>query len=79
MMRSMRSTIAGLAAETYVSFRMENPPAQIPGSLPPSNALAGSPQVVQLAPGIKIQSVPGPGEQPQTFETTEAIEARERQ
>ncbi len=66
----------GLAAETYVSFRMENPPAQIPGSLPAANALAGSPQVVQLAPGIKIQSVPGPGEQPQTFETTEAIEAR---
>ena len=66
----------GLAAETFVSFRMEAPPAQIPGTLPAANALAGSPQVVQLSPGIKIQSVPGPGEQPQTFETTEAIEAR---
>ena len=29
-----------------------------------------------LEPGLRVQSIPGPGEQPQTFETVEEIEAR---
>lgn len=31
---------------------------------------------VDIAPGAKVQSVPGPGELPQTFETAEALSAR---
>lgn len=52
----------GVAASTALAFTIEDAP--------------GSPPVVALQPGVKVQSVPGPGEQPQTFETTEAIEAR---
>ena len=39
---------------------------------------AGSPETVTLDPGLKVQSIPGPGEQPQIFETIERIEARPR-
>jgi hypothetical protein len=42
-----------------------------PGSAPPV-----TPATVTLEPGLRVQSIPGPGEQPQTFETVEAIEAR---
>ena len=34
------------------------------------------PAAVTLPVGLRVQSVPGPGEQPQTFETVEEIEAR---
>lgn len=56
----------GLAANTHVAFTMEEAPGDP----------AQSAQPTTLAAGIKIQSVPGPDEQPQTFETIEAIEAR---
>ena len=56
----------GLAASTYLAFTMEESP--------------GAPQLsakpLQLAIGTRAQSVPGPDEQPQSFETIEAIEAR---
>ena len=35
-----------------------------------------TPEAVTLEPGLRVQSIPGPGEQPQTFETVEEIEAR---
>ena len=35
-----------------------------------------TPAAVTLEPGLRVQSIPGPGEQPQTFETVEEIEAR---
>ncbi|MCS6287642.1 MAG: putative baseplate assembly protein [Nitrospira sp.] len=53
----------GLAAATHLAFTMEE--------------ASGVPeQPITLAVGTKVQSVPGPNEQPQTFETIEAIEAR---
>lgn len=52
----------GVAAAVRLAFTMDNTP--------------GSPQKVQLDPGLKVQSIPGPGETAQTFETIEGIEAR---
>jgi hypothetical protein len=52
----------GVAAETWLAFTLED--AQ------------GAPEKVTLAAGIKVQSVPGQDEKPQTFETVEAIKAR---
>lgn len=56
----------GLAASTYLAFTMETTPG----------ALELSPKPVQLTIGTRAQSVPGPDEQPQSFETIEAVEAR---
>ncbi len=67
----------GVAAETYVAFALEPPPdvpptaSKDPGSAPPV-----TPAIVTLEPGLRVQSIPGPGEQPQTFETVEEVEAR---
>lgn len=67
----------GVAAETQLAFAIQAPPdlpaatTQEPGSAPPV-----TPAVVTLDAGLRVQSIPGPGEQPQTFETVEAIEAR---
>jgi hypothetical protein len=52
----------GVAAETVLAFTIEG-------------AVGGTP-VAQVDAGTKVQSVPGPGERPQPFETVEAIEAR---
>jgi predicted phage baseplate assembly protein len=51
----------GLAASVQLAFTMNADPDD---------------KAVQLAPGLLCQSVPGPGEQPQTFETTSGIVAR---
>ncbi len=67
----------GVAAETHLAFAIEHPPAvpnaqsQDPGSSPPV-----TPSVVTLETGLRVQSIPGPGEQPQTFETVATVEAR---
>jgi predicted phage baseplate assembly protein len=67
----------GVAAETYLAFAIEPPPevpataSKDPGALPPV-----TPAVVTLEPGLRVQSIPGPGEQPQTFETMEQVEAQ---
>jgi predicted phage baseplate assembly protein len=52
----------GVAAETWVAFTMDE--------------AEGSPSQLVLDPGIQLQSVPGPNETPQTFETVERIDAR---
>jgi hypothetical protein len=52
----------GVAAETCLAFTLDDTP--------------GSPEKVVIDVGTKVQSVPGPGEQPQVFETLEKIEAR---
>ena len=39
-------------------------------------AAPGLEEPVRLAPGLQVQSTPGPGELPQTFETVEPLEAR---
>jgi predicted phage baseplate assembly protein len=67
----------GVAAETYAAFALEPPPdvpaaaSKDPGAAPPV-----TPEAVTLDPGTRLQSIPGPGEKPQTFETVEEIEAR---
>jgi predicted phage baseplate assembly protein len=52
----------GVAAETVLAFTVED-------------AVGGAP-VAEVGERTRVQSVPGPGERPQTFETVEAIEAR---
>lgn len=54
----------GVAASTCVAFTLEDATAP------------GTPQKTTIDIGTKLQSIPGPGEQPQTFETIEKIEAR---
>jgi len=67
----------GIAAETWLAFTLE-PPREPPANAPkePGMFVTGIPAEVVLDAGLKVQSVPGPGEKPQTFETFEAIEAR---
>lgn len=52
----------GIAASTYLAFTLEDAP--------------GSPGIATIDAGTKAQSLPGPGEQPQIFETIEKIVAR---
>jgi molybdopterin converting factor small subunit len=52
----------GVAANSSLAFTLDGTP--------------GAPQSVTIDVGVKAQSVPGPGEQPQLFETVEQIEAR---
>ena len=54
----------GVAASTALAFTLDE--------------TAGSPTALTLAAGLKVQSIPGPDEQPQTFETVEPIAARPR-
>jgi len=52
----------GAAACAYLAFELET--------------AEGAPAQVDIGTGVKVQSVPGPGELPQTFETIDEIEAR---
>ncbi|MGP1372613.1 MAG: putative baseplate assembly protein [Almyronema sp.] len=52
----------GVAASTALAFTLETTP--------------GSPSQIKLDVGTKVQSIPGPNEQAQMFETVTAIEAR---
>lgn len=67
----------GVAAETHLAFTIERPPPTTavagddPGTAPPV-----LPAEVTLEPGLRVQSIPGPGEQPQVFETVEPVVAR---
>jgi len=67
----------GVAAETHLAFAIEPPPA-VPAaaSRDPGSNPRVTPATVALEAGLRVQSIPAPGEQPQTFETIEAIEAR---
>ncbi len=56
----------GVAASTWLAFSLQ----EVPGS----PALAAAP--LTLPVGVRVQSVPGPGESAQTFETVETAEAR---
>jgi predicted phage baseplate assembly protein len=70
----------GVAAGAYLAFTIEDPPP-----VPPIPLIAGVPlppppiilpTAVTIPKGTKVQSIPGGGELPQTFETLEDIEAR---
>lgn len=66
----------GVAADTYLAFSLERPPeiptvSKDPGLAPPT-----TPSEVDLPIGLRVQSIPGPGEVPQTFETVEHVTGR---
>ena len=63
----------GVAAETCLAFTVDDSAAR-PNL--PAQALAMLPEKIVIQKGTKVQSIPGPGELPLTFETTEEIEAR---
>jgi predicted phage baseplate assembly protein len=52
----------GVAASAFLAFTLEDAP--------------GAPRRVTIDSGARVQSIPGPGETPQLFETIEKIEAR---
>jgi predicted phage baseplate assembly protein len=67
----------GVAAETYLAVTLQRPPATPPGAPRDPGLLPPAVPAATVVPvGLRVQSIPGPGEQPQTFETVEAIEAR---
>jgi len=64
----------GVAAETWLAFTLETPPAPPSNLAPePGSFVTGVPAKLALDAGLKVQSVPGPGEKPQTFETVEPL------
>lgn len=67
----------GAAAETYLAFAVESAP-EIPAAIAsePGSAPAVVPAEITLGERLRIQSIPGPDEKPQTFETVEEIVAR---
>lgn len=70
----------GVAAETQLAFTIEDTPGAFLRAANPSAPLASTaPEaapVVALGTGTKVQSIPGPGETAQMFETVEPIDAR---
>lgn len=66
----------GIAASTYLAFTLDENAASSP--FLPGGGRSTTPELpsVNLEMGIKVQSVPGPDEEAQTFETIEKIEAR---
>lgn len=65
----------GVAAGAALAFTIESPPPVTP-QVPPPPQPALVPDVVPIAIGTQVQSVPGPGQQPVTFETVAPIAAR---
>jgi len=69
----------GVAASTDIAFTMEDAPGALGQALGTGDIVQkvpGPPLRITLDAGIKVQSIPGPGEQPATFETVQRIEAR---
>lgn len=67
----------GVAAETWLAFALEpelSPPAG--HSKDPGSFVTGIPTQIEVPAGQKVQSVPGPGEAMQVFETLEPVTAR---
>src|SRR6185295_13018147 len=69
----------GVAASTYLSFALEDTPGALGSVLSIGTTAQASlelPPPIVIGAGTKVQSIPTPGEQAQTFETVEEIEAR---
>lgn len=60
----------GVAAGTHLAFTLES------ARVAPLTTAAPVPASLTLEEGVKVQSVPGPGETAQVFETVEEVEAR---
>ncbi len=64
----------GVAAETWLAFALDTPPTPPAAlALEPGTFVTGVPSSLTLDKGTKVQSVPGPGEKPQTFELVETL------
>lgn len=61
----------GVAASAYLAFTVEEAPA-VSKEMAAALGVTGE---ASVGVGVKVQSVPGPGERAQMFETVEAIEA----
>ncbi len=76
----------GVAAGAYLAFTLEETPAMAMPVIPdvamlsmqslPAEQSPDLPHRTAIKPGLKVQSVPGPNEKPQIFETVERIDAR---
>jgi predicted phage baseplate assembly protein len=69
----------GVAASTCLAFTLDDSPGAFGTTLVPPTTAAVLPEAaptVTVDVGTKVQSVPGPNEMPQTFETIEKINAR---
>ena len=69
----------GVAASAALAFIMDQPiavPKLPPGVLTPAMLTNAAPTKIDLPVGSKVQSIPGPGQQPALFETIAGIEAR---
>src|ERR1700744_5378928 len=68
----------GVAAETWLAFTLDSTPGAL-GPVITSGTLNNTQNNIPpltIDVGTQVQSIPGPGEQAQTFETIEQIEAR---
>jgi hypothetical protein len=63
----------GVAASTWLAFMLESSPDPDNDMRP--MASPGVPERSPIYEGVQVQSIPGPDEEPQTFETIEDIEA----
>jgi hypothetical protein len=69
----------GVAANAYLAFTLEDAAGALGQVLAVGTTAQAAPEQlppIALETGTKVQSVPGPGEQAQTFETIQPIEAR---
>jgi hypothetical protein len=70
----------GCAASTYLAFRLTDPPVNpdptSPGATSAALATLSSALGVTIPAGSKVQSVPGPGQMPQLFETSVDLDSR---
>jgi predicted phage baseplate assembly protein len=65
----------GVAAGTYLSFKLDDLPGALTAGVITGQGGLNLPPVL-ISTGTKVQSIPGPNETPQTFETIEQIYAR---
>ncbi|MFP5261563.1 MAG: putative baseplate assembly protein [Blastocatellia bacterium] len=69
----------GVSASTYLAFTLEDAPGALGQAFNVGTTAQLAPEPlppIKINVGTKVQSVPGPGEQAQTYETVEDIEAR---
>ena len=66
----------GVAASAALAFTIEEPPPALPAEAAQQPQPVLVPEVIPLDAGTQVQSVPGPGEVPVTFESVASIQAR---